>query len=341
MAERLRYVNLASTAGGNGTTNSTTIGDGNRAYSTIVEGVAAEAANLSGAGDTLRFVCEGTTSDAPVSIVGYTTSSTCFITIEVAAGATRHAGVLDTGKYRIADAGAVGYHYDIQEDFVRFRYLQGTTVALAGVTYVAFQIRNITSGTNLITIHGCITRANLTGSGGADGECIYAGSTDANVDVTSCTFYDWINGTNTCYGGMLNRGAGTVRFSDVTITNSRRAIRNCIGKGVLAQGTDSGSVYVNNTLTSCASNDTSANGTNPVISATYTFANEAGDDYHLSTSDAYAYHAGIDLSADTPSVTEDIDGETISTNFNIGSDWTASGGGATNAGFRSLLGVGK
>lgn len=332
MASIQRYVNTASSAGGNGTTNATS--GANRAYVSLTDWEAAEFQDLTDSGgDTMTVDCEGTAADSPFSIAGWTTGASNYILIRgnnTAAG--RHAGIFSTSKFRVADTGSTGYCIDVQEDYVRFEGFQLSTTGSAGVTYVGIQWRSIGAvGANQYLLDGMIVKAALSGT--ADGEATYASGTDANINVKSCLFFDWVRGSATCYGGHLNRGSGTVRFHKCSIVNSWRAIRNSIGSNVLAQGNDTGSVYINNTLVKCASNDNSANGTNPVTNATYTFVNEAGDDYHLSTSDAYAYHAGTDLTADANlAVTTDIDGETISTTHDIGCDWVAAAGGGTTRG---------
>jgi hypothetical protein len=332
MASLQRYVNRASSAGGDGTTNATS--GANRAYVSIVDWEAAEQQDLTdGGGDTMTVDCEGTSADAPVGIAGWTTGLTTYILIRgnnTAAG--RHAGIFSTSKYRIADTGSTGYCIDVQEDYVRFENFQLSTTGSVGVTFVGIQWRSIGAvGANQYLLDRIISKAILSGT--ADGEATYASGTDANINIKSCLFMDWIRGSATCYGGHLNRsaGGGVVRFHNCSIVNCWRAIRNCLGKNVLAQGSDTGSVYIGNTLVNCSSNDASTDGTNPVDNATYTFVNEAGDDYHLTSGDAYAYHAGADLTADANlAVTLDIDGETIATTFDIGADWVPAAGGGTN-----------
>lgn len=78
-----------------------------------------------------------------------------------------------------------------------------------------------------------------------------------------------------------------------------------------------------NTVTTCASSDATADdagGTGNRVSQTFTFANVAGNDFHLSVSDAGARNFGTDLSADANyAFTDDIDGQNFST-WDIGFD---------------------
>ena len=90
-----RYVNTASTSGGDGTTNNTT--GATRAYHTLL---AAEAGEQGDAGDDVNIICDGTEDASEVVFLtaNWTTSTTNFVLVSVNTGSV-HAGTFDTGKY--------------------------------------------------------------------------------------------------------------------------------------------------------------------------------------------------------------------------------------------------
>ena len=97
--ERIRYVNTASTAGGNGTTNATS--GANRAYATLAEAATNEAANLVSLNVWLHIYCEGTAIDvSSPDFNGYTTSEACCILVECST-ANRHSGKWTASKYQL------------------------------------------------------------------------------------------------------------------------------------------------------------------------------------------------------------------------------------------------
>lgn len=116
-----RYVNTASTPGGDGTTNATV--GANRAYASLAEWEAARQADLTAA-DSEQVICDGTAADtAALAIDGWTTDATHYIRVAVAAAA-RHVGVWSTSKFRLYAAVSYSYMLDILEEFVRIEGLQ-------------------------------------------------------------------------------------------------------------------------------------------------------------------------------------------------------------------------
>jgi len=104
MALITRYVNTASTAGGDGTTNLTT--GSTRAYASISEAEAAEQKDFVTATDSLLLLCDkaGGNDTTAVDLVGSTTNATYNIEVRAASN-SRHAGVIGAG-YKIHTTGA-------------------------------------------------------------------------------------------------------------------------------------------------------------------------------------------------------------------------------------------
>src|SRR5688500_12960810 len=112
-----RYVNTASTPGGDGTTNATV--GANRAYASLSEWEGARNAVLS---EVEEVICEGSAADtAALTIVGWTTSAANYISIRTDT-AGRHDGKWNTSKYRLYVENSTPINQ--QEDYVRIEGLQ-------------------------------------------------------------------------------------------------------------------------------------------------------------------------------------------------------------------------
>ena len=111
MALVTRYVNTASTPGGDGTTNGTT--GATRAYASLNEWEAAEQTDLVTATDVHKVICSGGVDSAVVTIDGWTTNSTYYIIVTVDSG-SRHNGSLGTG-YRLEVSENYGGVYIVRE----------------------------------------------------------------------------------------------------------------------------------------------------------------------------------------------------------------------------------
>jgi len=121
-AEVVRFINTASTAGGDGTTNDTT--GANRAYASMSEWEAAEQTDLVAAGDNHLVHAEGVKGDTvSLTITGWTTGSGNGIEIRVDTD-KRHTGRFNINKYRIVGPGVFG------EDVIN---VDETDVAFVGV----------------------------------------------------------------------------------------------------------------------------------------------------------------------------------------------------------------
>ena len=113
-----RYVNTASTAGGDGTTNATS--GANRAYASLSEWEAARQAVLS---EVEEVICEGSAADTSrLNLDGWTTSASNYILIRTTQ-ANRHNGRWDTSRYRL-DPSATSSALWCYESYVRIEGIQ-------------------------------------------------------------------------------------------------------------------------------------------------------------------------------------------------------------------------
>jgi len=317
-----RFVNTASTAGGNGTTNDTS--GANRAYATAQEGETAEETTLIADGDLIIFHCEGSAADTGnLTVTGWTSSETNSITFQVDQS-VRHDGKFDTGAYRLEGAGVFG------EDVVT---IDETNVFLNGI-----QLEMTSSGSGSSGIMGNVGTSGtlildsviVKGSGNGDnivfrsiGRARNTLSYDAGNDcfdmregndaVYNCTAHNGTNG----YNSIAGAGNDTCK--------------NCISD------TNSNVDYVESgtgtlTNTNCLSSDGTADdflGSGNLVNKNPLYVNEEADDFHLDPADTEAINKGVDLSEDVFPVTDDIDGDARpqGASFDIGCDEVLEGAG--------------
>jgi hypothetical protein len=315
-----RYVNTASSAGGDGTTNGTV--GANRAYATLAEWEAARQGTLS---EVEEVICEGSAADTTVvAIDGWTTTAANYILIR-SAETSRHAGVWNSGVYRLEFAlssdGLVGF-----EDFCRIHALQvsvNTTTALAGIIFD-------TVATSGLFVTSCIVRATVAaplvgiwkGSGnagsaisvlannlvygfsGVGGFGIYARS---NAAATRCCCYN-----NTVYGcatGFRFRDDFTLAKNNLSIgcTNAYNDA-DTPESGSTHNGYDEGPDPASNGINLSGSSDGDI------------FVNAGAGDFRL-VSGSDAADVGTDLSGDgNYPFSDDIQGETRTGTWDIGAD---------------------
>jgi len=104
MAVVTRFVNTASSSGGDGTTNNTT--GATRAYVSLSAAEAAEQTNLVTDGDNIIFLCTGSSADTTATtFAGWTTGSANDIVVKPNTADESTTGIYDTGKYRLETSG--------------------------------------------------------------------------------------------------------------------------------------------------------------------------------------------------------------------------------------------
>ena len=291
-----RYVNTASSPGGDGTTNATS--GATRAFASLNEAEAAMPATLT---DWWRIVCEGSAADTTaVTFAGTTTSAANYIEVWTDPAATygRHDGKWNTAKYRIT-AGIT-----ISENHVRISGLQST---VSGVRNVI--VYNM-AGAGVIHISNCWFSATTI--------CVDVISVGAVVVTMWNTICSNAGGSST--GTIvLNQDAATFNCYNVTAYNRdagtyflwRRLagtmnLINCLGVG-RGQAVFTGTM---NAVTYCASDDATADdwgGAGNRITQTFTFVDSANGDFHLAATDAGARDYGV-TDPGSGLFSDDIDG---------------------------------
>jgi hypothetical protein len=283
-----RYVNTASSAGGDGTTNGTA--GANRAYATLAEWEAARQAVLS---EIEEVICEGTAADTgQLTIDGWTTTSSFYIDIKAlsSAGAGRHAGVWSTSKYRLSVNGGAGVGCSQRENFTRITGLQAEVHTFANrvIEWAS------TAGGGRVT--ECIlrgTRASSyvgmfvnSASGGVGSifivnNVVYTLGTGISQSSTNDAVYVYNNTVYDCDVGIDGHFDAATRAKN-------NVVQNCTTDWTSDFHADS--AYNN-----------SEDGTHPGSNGqtgTVTFVNAGSFDLHLSASDTVAKVNGVDLRAD-------------------------------------------
>ena len=165
MAERTRYVNTASTAGGDGTTNATA--GANRAYATLSEAVSGEAADLVTATDNLVIYFDGSGSIGTVGTsgewAGYTTSTTYDIYIGPIDNDVRAGTSWDSGKTKIT-GGAWSNAFNIPNTVSVNVTLEGLQISIPGTGNEICIATSEISGTPTLNLIGnlCIALSSKT-----------------------------------------------------------------------------------------------------------------------------------------------------------------------------------
>jgi hypothetical protein len=250
-----RYVNTASTAGGNGTTNGT-IGD-TRAYATL--GGASVALASSNFDDDLEILCCGSVADGGVAAFNGATYVTAGHTIYVKTNASDvggpHGGKWNNSTYRLVNSSTWVFQTD-SNTAITVEGLQmfhtGTTNGLSSAAIKKVEFKNCIVKASSINV----AQALLSTFGGSGSDTIY---------FTNCAFV--------CYGvrpGYLFYLTLNTKFyncimcggtAGVTVTSGTTVVKNC---GVFDNTDDfTGSLTVDH----CASDD--GDGTNPIAVASW------------------------------------------------------------------------
>ena len=310
----VRYVNSASTSGGDGTTNLTS--GPTRAYKHIQMAVDAAPITLN---TIYEIVVTGmdTVSASALLISPHGATSTNYFYIHAASGTDyRHLGFYDQTKAGVYSTAGWGQVVDITCPYVKIDGMQ-----ISGVAGLTNMIRaEATVGS--IEINACI----MVGVPASKGVTVNG---DATVlKVSNCLIYSGTNAFEVNNGNLYvyNTTMANMAAAVTYLWAYNRVFKNCL--------------FYNNTSdvtggtladTYCATDKTSAGGlsvggTGNIFSKTFSFTNAGTSDYHLLVGDVGAKAFGTNLTSDaTYPVTTDIDGEARSAPFDIGMDQYSAG----------------
>jgi hypothetical protein len=283
-------------------------------------------AGLADAPDTTAVTIDGWTTDSNNYIKIYTPTSTSEV------GATqRHSGMWSDSKYRI-EATASPIH--VQEENVRIEGLQIKTTTIDTNGDAGIEFYNVT-GVADYRVSRNIIQGVTNDTYTNDPILIYtdAGSSGSVARIWNNIMYNF-DGSDS-RGVRLNDADFTVYVYNNTIYNCTVGFRQDAGTFIAKNniyqsngisgadgfvGTFTSSDYNISDLVSDAPSTSYRNN----LATTVLFANEAGDDFHLASTETGAKDSGTDLSADANlAFTDDIDGDTRPTGtstWDIGAD---------------------
>ena len=323
-----RYVNTASTPGGDGTTNDTT--GANRAFASLVTALTALApTNWAAANQQLRILCSGSSPDTGDAIVtaawnGHL-SPECYLEI---IGDQPSSLAISTSHYRCVDTEPGG-----------FGVYGGGYVRLSRVGYVmtvgpgtgGYSVVGVLDNGSPMDVRFDSVRVDAVSIASGRTSTVHAFWTDANGPTTKVTF------TNCVTVGWTGSGATHHGFTKYPGTTGSVRFYNCVahgcgvgfagGPGAIAKNcgaascTDGFSGAFDAGSTNNASNVASdAPGTNPRNGVTPSFVG-APANLHLASGDTAWKDRGVNLSTDPlfPFST-DGDGATRTGTWDIGAD---------------------
>lgn len=327
-----RYVNTASTAGGDGTTNATS--GANRAYASLAEWEAAEQATLT---EDHTVLCAGAINDTECTIDGWIPSGFRVIVAgNTGDAAGAHAGKWDTAFYTIGSTSGTSAAIVPIEENVTIQDIQATNSNTGGGGLGRFGV----VGNDLI-IQRCVLKG--PGTGGTSTGLLVSDTSNLRTKVLNNIAHDWnigmymrgtaTPGANACVAanntftqnavGFQGRGGGPRAVNNLTFGNTA-------DMGRAASDWDETNCFYN----AFGNSGTLVPGSTDIdlsaYAATDLFLDNANEDFHLlSSGSAYASvdnnGVGPDSNTDVPD--DDIDGDTRSgTTTSVGADIIVSGG---------------
>lgn len=316
-----RYVNTASSSGGNGTSNATS--GANRAYVSLTAWEAARQGDLGARGYREEVLCEGTDT-TQLSLDGWTTSASFYIDIRAR---IRHNGVTGGFTHTIT---ATSSSYVVNEEYLKIDgiHFNRDNTNTSGCRAIDVQA---TVGVGQLDVSNCLMHA--TGAIATTDSALVLTRTNLQaLRVWNCIAYDLPGDSDegAAVRTTVGNSTNSIRISNCTFVNCQYGVyvssgsTNVIVKNCLVQNPareafrgafDAASNY------NASSTADTTGGANDRANQTFTFIDAAGKNFHLAPGDVGAKGHGVDLSSD-PSLafTTDIDGHTRRGTWDIGAD---------------------
>lgn len=348
-----RYLNTASTSGGDGTTNATS--GANRAYHRLgaaLTAIAAEFPNFVTSDVQVDLICEGSTADTTaVTTPAITTDATRFLRVKAASGQEALLTGWSTGRYRLS-CNTTPLNMGANIKFIRVEGLQIECTNNTANNSQRGVILAPGAGSSFQLINKC--RIRWSGTGATSGHAgIYissgSGSNNTKIGIVDSIVENWSFASSAGINCQIGTGgADNIVFCYHTLTY------NCTTGFQKNGGFNSGPLTKNSVAAACAtgwvastgfasgtdynaSDQATVPGGNSIASQTFAFTNAGSGDYTLTDSDPMVA-AGTDLSADsTWPVSDDMAGAARTVPVSIGPDEHDVGGGG-GGGYGPLLG---
>ena len=293
-----RYVNTASTAGGNGTTNATT--GANRAYATMnacVAALKATHADMVTNDVVLDVRASGATADTvQVDISGFTGDATRYLMITGEASKS-----WDTAKYRLTVA-AASVFAGVPPSFTRLIGLQLRNANGYGIIDCGSPAAGYT-----FALRDCLIDQVGVARGGPNSVVISAGTASRSLTLVNNVVvgnldqvvkWSYSGGTHVVYNNTV-RITGLTGTTIVDLSNGGGTLR--LHNNIVECTGAAGSCYAIGGHTQTSSANISSDNTSPqtaLRSKTLTYVNAAAGDLTPASTDTVALDVGTNLSAD-------------------------------------------
>lgn len=322
-----RYVNTASTAGGDGTTNATS--GASRAWADMEEAANGLGASLS---TPIDLYCEGATPDASnvfQTVWDMTTTGTNKLRV-IGEQSPLHpnfsrakSGKFDTSLYHLVCTNRNGLYNNIP-DHVEYHGIQVHVTVNDASSYVAFKTTNANqTATDIACVMShCIAKATQTSGTVIGFNTRFPGTGGRGTSkVRNCITFDCATGFNNDFGLSGDVGefynCTAVRSAFSFVEDATMKVVNCLSRGATNVGFvgtfAAGSNY------NAEDDGNGAPGANSRSGVTFVFLNAAGDDFHLAKNDTGARGYGLS-DPDSGGFNDDVDGEIRTGAWDIGFD---------------------
>lgn len=327
MAAIVRYVNTASTPGGDGTTNATS--GANRAFAALADCLSSLPGWPSALTDQPTIFCSGTAPDTATcnqTVMDHVTSPTNYIRI-VGDNTT---GKWSTNHYRLE----ITNNHGLYNGYGAHIYIENMQVQIncttsTGTNYNCYRLATANNDASGGAIDhrfiNCIARKIGAGTDDVFGFIDSDPGASGTVVRFNCLAYDCYTGfgsdsstwaTNNIYNINCTGHSNEFNWLDV-----QKCI-NCLSANPTTGDTFGFYVTGSTGHSNNASDESSAVGTNSRTNQTFTFVDAANDDFHLASTDAGAkgYGTSTPFSGLSFSYDTDIDGQTRVAPWDIGFD---------------------
>jgi len=328
---QLRYVNLGSTAGGDGTTNNIVGAD--RAFASLYDAVDAVPDSPS---DAYTITCTkgaGGQDTTPVTQtpLSQTTTAAYYILIQAAVG-DKACIPHDTGRYTLAVTNADGI-YNNTPCHLRIDGLQVQVTVTDASSKLGIKTTNAnqTAADIDCRITNCVVKAIRT-SGSVTGfnSRPWGGSAGGTSVIKNCATYNGYQGFNSDLAACEMYNCTSFDCDYAFVADAAFTAKNCLGSCVASYGQFVGTFSAGSDYN--AEDDSGGvPGAHSHSGHAFTFVNAGADNFHLASGDVGARGLGIGPGSDAKVPTTDIDGDARSgATCDIGADEYVAAAATTN-----------
>jgi len=276
-----------------------------------------------GGGDTITFTIQGDWSSADttqVSVGGYTTSATNYLSINVVEAA-RHDGTYDTSAYRVETSQSGGRAFEVSQSHVKLSGVQVKNT-YTGTTNFTIALDNFEDNdflwNKLILWSAATGGTESAGLRSTNGDNIHIANSVIIGYDGAVVWGSFANATNQQFFNSVIIGNGNIGLRQNNDANRDITAQNCYIYGANDSIADpSGDSVYTNTHTNDGENGTTTTAYSTSSGAYFTNVTGGSEDFHITNTSSALFEAGSNLSG---TFTDDIDGNTRSA-WDVGVDY--------------------